>query len=142
MADPAAQTVIDATVRYADLDEVVLAAGTDRRGGPALLLQRCAGVPARCSAIVEIGYGDPSGLAAAARAAWQAARAADLRYPPNVFGDPRVTGNRVEHRCELCRNPWVWGGIGAAVVVGTIAAIAIVTASRPPPIVSVDPSHF
>ena len=142
LADAATQELADATLRFADLDELVLVAASDRRGGEALLVQRCAGLPVKCSAVVELGYGDRAGLAAAARAAWQAVHAAELRYPPSVLGDPRVAGERVVRRCEWCRSPWLWSGVGAAAVVGTIAVIAIVSASKPPPIVSVDPSQY
>lgn len=142
LADAPAQELADATLRYADLDEVVLVAQTDRRGGPALLVQRCAGLPARCSAVVEVGYGDASGLAAAAREAWQTARSADLRYPPSVFADARVTGKKPDDRCKVCRSPILWGGVGAAAVITTIVVIAIVSSSRPPPTVSVDPTQF
>src|SRR5204862_4860786 len=62
MSEVAAQELVDAALRYADLDEVILVAATSRRGGPTLLVQRCAGLPARCSAVVEVGYGDRSGL--------------------------------------------------------------------------------
>jgi len=137
-----AQELTDAAIRFADLDEVVLAAESDRRGGPALLVQRCAGLPARCTAVVEVGYGDRSGLAAAAREAWQAVRAADLRYPPSVFADPRVTGQRVDDRCKVCRSPYLWGGVGVAAIVTTVVIIAVATSSRPPPIVGVDPNQF
>jgi hypothetical protein len=142
MPDTATQGLTDATIRYADLDALVLVAATDHAGGPTLLVQRCAGLPARCTAIVEIGYTEPGGLAAAAREAWTSVRAADLRYAPSVFGDPRVSGTRVAHRCEVCRSPWLWGGIGAAAVVATVAIIAVVTSSRPPPIVGVNPGNF
>ena len=90
---------------------------TTRRGGPTLLVQRCAGAPARCSAVVEIGYGDRAGLAAAARAAWEAARAGELRYPPSVLGD-RGGRRDGKDRCKVCRSPWLWTGVGAAVVGG------------------------
>lgn len=139
MPDAQTEALTDATIRYADLDGVVLVASSDRSGGPALLVQRCAGLPARCTAIVEIGYADATGLASAAREAWAAVRSADLRYPPSVFGDPRLTGPRVVHHCDWCRSPWLWGGVGAAAVVGTIVLIAVVTASKPPPIVGVPP---
>lgn len=142
MPDTATQGLTEATIRYADLDAVVLVAATDRSGGPTLLVQRCAGLPARCTAIVEIGYADASGLSAAAREAWSAVRAADLRYPPSLFGDPRVSGTRVAHRCEVCHSPWLWGGLGAAAVVATVAIIAVATSSRPPPIVGVNPGSF
>ncbi len=142
LADAAAQELVDSALRFGELDELVLALDTDRRGGEALLVQRCAGTPALCTAVVEIGY-TPGGLAEAARAAWQTVRAADLRYPPSVLADPRAVGKAPPpHRCEWCRSPWVWGGAGAAVLVGTIAAIAISSASRPPPIVGVSPGSY
>jgi hypothetical protein len=142
LADPGAQELVDAVLRFAELDEVVVVADSDRRGGGALLVQRCAGTPARCTAIVELGYGARDGLPAAARAAWQAVRAADLRYPPGVLGDPRVAGERPVRRCELCRSPWLWSSVGAAAVLGTIAVIAIVSSSRPSPTVGIDPGRF
>jgi hypothetical protein len=142
VTDARAQELVDAALRYADLDDIVLVADTDQRGGPTLLVQRCAGLPARCTAVIEIGYADRSGIGAAAREAWQSARAADLRYPPSVFGDPRATGKRDDGRCKLCRSPILWGGVGVAAVVATVAIIAIVSASRPPPVVGVDPDRF
>lgn len=136
-----AGALVDATLRFADLDEVVLVADSDRRGGPALLVQRCAGLPAKCTAVVEVGY-ETGGLAAAAREAWETVRVANLRYPPSVFADARVTGKRVDDRCTVCRSPLLWGGIGVAAVVTTIAVIAIVSSSRPPPVVGVDPTQY
>ncbi|HEY5946309.1 MAG TPA: PEGA domain-containing protein, partial [Kofleriaceae bacterium] len=140
--DARAQELVDAASRFADLDEVVLVADSEQRGGPTLLVQRCAGLPARCTAVIEIGYADRSGMTAAAREAWQAARAADLRYPPSVFGDPRATGKRGGAGCKLCRSPILWGGVGVAAVVATVAIIAIVSSSRPPPVVGVDQTQF
>jgi hypothetical protein len=142
LADARAQELVDALLQFADLDEVVIVAASDRRGGDALLVQRCAGAPARCTAVVELGYGDRAGLAAAARDAWQAVRAAELRYPPSVLADPRLVGERVVHRCELCRNPYVWAGVGAAAVIATVTTIAILSSTRPPPNVIVDPGSF
>jgi hypothetical protein len=133
--------LVDATIRYADLDEVVLVADTDRRGGPALLVQRCAGLPAKCTAVVEVGY-ETGGLAAAAREAWATVRTADLRYPPSVFADERLTGEHTDDRCNVCRSPVLWGGIGVAAIVATVAIIAVVSSSRPPPVVGVDPSQY
>lgn len=140
--DRAAQELVDATVRFADLDEVVLVAHAEQRGGPAILVQRCVGAPARCTAVVEIGYADRTGLPAAAREALQAARAADLRYAPSLFADARIAGTKIDQRCKVCRSPILWGSVGAIAVIGTIAAIAIVSATRPPPIVDVDHTKF
>jgi len=139
MAERVQQLVVDRVLELADLDEVVLVASTERRGGPTLLVQRCAGAPARCSAVVELGYADRSGIAAAALEAWHAARAADLRYPPSVFDDPRLVGNIEDHKCKLCRNPIVWAGVGVAAVAATIAIIVVASSSHPPPVVTVGP---
>jgi hypothetical protein len=112
---------------------------TDRRGGPTLLVQRCAGVPARCSAVVELGFTDRAGLRSAAREAWEAAKAGDLRYPPTVLrGAP---GAPVRPFCETCRSPWLWGGVGLAVAAGVVALI-VTAGSPPPPIIGVDPNAF
>ncbi|HTL38123.1 MAG TPA: PEGA domain-containing protein [Kofleriaceae bacterium] len=142
LPDAASQELSDATIRYADLDELVLVAATDRRGGPALLVQRCAGIPARCTAVVEVGYADRSGLAAAAREAWADVATADLRYPPSVFNDSRVTGKKIDDHCKLCRSPYLWGGIGLAAVVTTIVIVAVVSSSQPPPVLGADPTKF
>ncbi len=142
MPDATAQELTDAVLQRADLDEVVLVADTDRRGGPTLLAQRCAGAPARCTAVVEIGFAERSGLVAAARSMWQSIHAADLRYPPTVFGDSRVTGRHIDRPCKLCRNPYLWTGIGAAAIAGTIIILELVTATRPPPILEVPPGQL
>lgn len=139
LAAPAEQRLVDAALQLADLDEVVVAAVGDRRGGPTLAVQRCAGTPARCTAAVEIGYGERAGLAAAAREAWQAVKAATLRYPPGVLGDARQ--RTPPAGCRLCRNPLVWTGVGA-VVLGTVVAIVVSAASAPPPVVTVDGRDF
>jgi hypothetical protein len=141
LPEPLAQGLVDTVIRYADLDEVVVAVQTTRRGGPTLLVQRCAGLPARCSAVVELGYGERSGLAAAARSAWEAARTGELRYPPTVLGalDDRIA---VDHRCKLCRSPWLWTGVGAAVLTGAVITLIATSGSKPAPVVGVDPSQF
>lgn len=142
LADAAGRPLIEATLRYADLDELVLVASTQRRGGPALLVQRCAGIPVRCTAQVEVGYADPSGLPSAARETWQATRSADLRYLPTVLATAGETTAPAGDRCELCRSPILWGSVGAAALIGTIVIIAVVSGSQPPPVVGVDPSQF
>jgi hypothetical protein len=135
----AEQQLIDAALRFADLDEVVVAAITDRRGGPTLILQRCAGAPAHCTPVVEFGFGDRAGLAVAVREAWQAAQRATLHDAPTVVAESK---QRVAPTgCKLCRNPLIWTGIGA-VVVGTAIAIVIATQSRPPPVLTIDGHDF
>ncbi len=136
--DVPAQQLVDATLRYADLDEVVLVADTIRRGGPALLAQRCSGAaPAKCSAVVEIGYPDRAGLASAAKSAWQSILVGDLRYPPTVLGDE---GGRIDDgRCTWCRSPLLWTGVGVVVVTGAVLAIYALSSSQPTPIVTIPP---
>ncbi|MFN0252591.1 MAG: PEGA domain-containing protein [Kofleriaceae bacterium] len=137
LPDIAAQQLVDATLRYADLDEVVLVADTIRRGGPALLAQRCSGAaPARCSAVVEIGYTDRAGLPTAAKSAWDAVLVGDLRYPPTVLGDE---GGRVDDRCSWCRSPILWTGVGVVVITGVALTIYALSSSQPTPVVTVPP---
>lgn len=137
--EAAQQELMDAAIRYADLDEVVLVAETSRRGGQALLVQRCAGLPAACSAVVEIGFAE-GGLAAAARSGWEAIRTGELRYRPSVLAE---RGERTRpRRCEVCRSPWLWTGVGAALVIGTIITVVATSGSRPPPVVGIDPSQY
>jgi hypothetical protein len=136
----AQQELVDSTMRYGDFDEIVLVNETSRRGGLALLAQRCVGIPAKCSAVVDIGF-EVGGLAAAARAAWEAVRTSELRYPPTVLGERagmKVTGTK----CQICRSPWLWTGVGAALVVGTIVTVVVTSSSRPPPIVGIDPQQY
>jgi hypothetical protein len=135
----AEQQLIDAALRFADLDEVVVAAITDRRGGPTLIIQRCAGSPARCTPVVEVGFGARAGLAAAVRDAWQAVQRATPHDPPTVVAESKQRA--VPTGCKLCRNPLVWTGIGA-VVIGTAIAIVVATQSRPPPVLTVDGHDF
>jgi PEGA domain-containing protein len=135
----AEQSLVDAALTFADVDVVIVAAIADRHGAPALIAQRCSGTPVRCSAPAEIGFGDRTGLAAAAREAWQAVQHGELREPPRVLGG-------VEHRvapsgCPLCRNPLVWTGVGAAVLT-TLIVIAVTSGSRPSPVLTVHGGDF
>jgi PEGA domain len=140
MPESAAQELVDATLRYGDFDEIVLAADTSRRGGPTLLVQRCAGAPARCSAVVDIGYGDRAGLAAAARQAWEAARTGELRYPPSVLAERG--GIKDAGGCKLCKSPGLWVGVGAAVVLGSVITYIALSSDKPPPRLTVDGRDF
>jgi hypothetical protein len=139
LPEAAEQLLVDAAVAFADLDDVAIAAVTDRRGGPTLLVQRCGGAPARCTPPAEIGFGDRAGLAAAAREAWRTVQSGALRDPPRVLGD--VEQRRAPSGCQLCRNPLVWTGVGAAVLT-TVVIIAATSGSRPPPVLTVHGSDF
>jgi len=140
LAAPAEQALVDAAIQFADLDEVLVAAQSDRRGGATLVVQRCAGVPARCTAVVEIGFGDRAGLASAAREAWHATRAGVLRYPPSVIGDSKQRPPPPPG-CRPCRSPLVWAGAGA-VVLGAVIAIIVTSGAKPPPVITVDGHDF
>ncbi len=136
-----AAAYVEAVLTFAELDDVVVVNATERRGGPALVVQRCSGIPIACSAVVDIGYADAAGIPAAARAAWQAIRGGELRYPPSVFS-AEGAGGHPTHRCEACRSPWLWVGVGAAALVTTAIIYAVTSGSRPPPVVGVDPGQF
>jgi len=137
------QQLVDGVLLYADLDDVVVVAEAQRRGSPALLAQRCAGVPARCTRIVELEYGDRSGLPIAAKAVWQDVRTRELRVRPTLFADLRFAEKqRDAPACRLCRNPYVLVGAGIALVAGVVAIAVVATASRPPPVLTIDPSMF
>lgn len=133
-----ARAVAEAALRFGDFSEVVLAAPAERRGAPAILVQRCAGLPAQCTAVIEIGYVD-GGLAAAAHAAWQSATTAELRYPPSVFGER--TAPPVAHR-PLWKSPYVWGGAAVAAA-AVVATVLVLTSSSPQPAhVLINPPDF
>lgn len=142
LAPEAAQALVDVALRYADLDDVVVATIAARRGGSALLAQRCAGAPARCTAVVEIGYADGAGLAAAAREAWAAVQVGALVEPPRVLGEPAPVVRPPDTGCRLCRNPLVWTGVGAAVVGAVVVGLVISSGSRPAPVVTIDGHDF
>ena len=139
LGDHGEQPLIDAALELADLDELVVAAVGERQGGPAVILQRCAGAPARCTAAVEVGFLDRAGLPAAVRAAWQAAHGGALREPPMVIRDSVRAAP--PPRCRLCRSPLVWTGV-AAVVVGVVVAIIATSSGKSPPVVTVNGSDF
>ncbi len=139
LAEPAEQELVDAALQFADLDEVLVAAVGDRRGGPTLIVQRCAGSPVRCTAVVEVGFGDRAGLASAAREALRATQAGELRDPPSVIG--AIKSRPLASGCRLCRSPLVWTGAGA-IVLGAVIAIVVTAGSKPPPVVTVNGHDF
>jgi len=133
------QPLIEAALELADLDEVVIAAIGERHGGPAVILQRCAGAPARCTAVVEVGFLDRAGLPGAVREAWRVALRGALRGAPIVIRDSARAAPAP--RCRLCRSPLVWTGVGA-VVVGVVVAILAHAGGKSPPLVTVNGSDF
>lgn len=139
LAAPAEQRLVDAVLGFADVDDVVVAGVVDRRGGPTLIAQRCGGATALCTGVVEVGFGERAGLPGAVRTAWQAIQTGALREPPSVIGDskraPTPSG------CRLCRNPYVWTGVGA-VVLGAVIAIVATSGATPPPVLDVHGGDF
>ena len=128
LPDAAAQDLVDAVLELADLGR-----GRARRRGRSTRRSDAAG-PALRRAHPRAARpwwrsATPTRRACSRRRARCGARCAPpkLRYPPSVFGDPRVTAPRVvAQHCQLCRSPYLWGGIGAALVAGAIAAIVLV----------------
>jgi hypothetical protein len=133
------QTLVDAALTFAELDDVVVAALGARRGSPALLVQRCAGAPGRCTPVVEIGFTDRAGLAAAAREAWAAVRDGEPSAAPGVLG--QTLPYRPDTGCHVCKSPYFWGGLGAAFV-GTVVALYFATVVRPAPVLNVNGHGF
>jgi hypothetical protein len=136
---------IAATLVYAELDAVVLAASVWRGGRPALLVQWCDGEAPACTAIVEIGH-DDGDVAAAARAAVAAlaglrgAARGEPTLPADrrlIAGGPRPAGDR----CRWCR-PALWAGAGLAVIAIAAAVTLLATGDDGGTVVVIDPDDF
>ena len=128
--EASATATIETLQRYGELDEVVVVAVVPRRGELAILGQRCAGGvdrPVQCTAVVEVGFPDPSGLPAAARAAWRDLATGQLRYPLTLSADPRLGraggGPADPARCRWCRSPWLWASLSAVLVAAGVTAL-------------------
>jgi hypothetical protein len=88
-----------------------------RRGQPALLGQLCAGQPASCTAVVEVGYPE-GGLKVGADQLWRTLEGARLRFPPTLQVDARlIAGERAPGKDKekgakpLWKNRWLWLGV-------------------------------
>ncbi|MCX5741078.1 MAG: tetratricopeptide repeat protein [Proteobacteria bacterium] len=141
LADPSGELapLVETALTFGELDEIVVVESVVAHGSQALVVQRCVGIPATCSATVELGYPDAAGLAAAAKEAWASVRVGELRYPPKRRGE--VDRAPQPRRCEPCRSPVVWGGVAAVAVVGVVLAV-VLTGSRPLPVVTVNAADF
>lgn len=142
LGEDAALALVEAVATYAEADQVLLLASAARRGALAVLAQRC-DARARCTAVVEVGYAD-RGLEPAVRAAWTILERGELRYPPSLPGDSRLTPTTAgggDGRCKLCRSPWLWAGVGAALA-ASAALLVVLAQDDPTPIVVVDPGTF
>jgi hypothetical protein len=142
--DEIAAQSIDAAQVYGEVDGVVLAAVIARGGGTALLGQWCSGAPVRCTPVVEVGFGGGE-LALAATRMWQTLRdaRAAARYTPSLPRDPRlVSSGHGDDRCHVCRSPWLWGGVGAAVIAAGATIAIVAGGGAKQPVVTVDPGAF
>jgi hypothetical protein len=143
MRDELATSMVEGVLIYADVDEVLLVAASSRRGAPALLAQRC-GAGLRCTAVVEVGYAGP-GLPAAMNQAWAALSHGELRYSPSLPSDSRILADRLVGgggKCQLCRSPWLWTGIGTALAVTSAVVIFALGQQDPAPVLTIDPDTF
>jgi len=127
-----------ALIAFAEIDDLVFVAPVWNRGRPALLGQRCSGVPVRCTPVVERGFAGPASLRAAANALWRElagqrlSRSARGRaLGPTLLSDRRLRrgerrpgGGAGEER-RWYRSPWVWAGAAAAVAVGVAVGFAL-----------------
>jgi hypothetical protein len=122
-----AREAATAMMLYSQTGQLLAVSSVWRRGAPALLGQRCSGMPAHCSAVVEIGY--PAGGARVAVAElWRAVQRAPLRFPPTLQADMRVVsaegapGTKGKHQAApLWKNQWLWLGAAAVAVAGSAA---------------------
>ncbi len=122
-----ARDAVTAMLLYSQTEQLLVVSSVWRRGEPALLGQRCSGMPAYCSAVVEIGY--PAGGAnVAVTELWRTVQKAPLRFPPTLQADSRVvsaetapgaTGKGKGKSTPLWKNPWLWLGAAAATVAGS-----------------------
>lgn len=131
---------VDTLMTFAELDEMVIVEPIFARGGRALVVQRCVGIPAKCSASIEVGYPDDGGLEAAAREAWSTIRVGDLRYPPLRRGES--PGGPKPPERSWYRNPWVWGGVAATAIAAGVIMVVAFSGSTPSPTVVIDPGDY
>jgi tetratricopeptide (TPR) repeat protein len=143
MSEAQASSLVEGVLLYGDADEVLLVAASARAGAPTVLAQRC-GSDLRCTAVVELGAAQ-SGLPAALSKAWAALERGELRYPPGLPSDSRLAPEpalRVARSCRLCRSPWLWATVAAAVAVTSTVLVLTLGQDGPPPILTVDPDDF
>tara|TARA_R110002096_G_scaffold44526_4_gene120031 strand:+ start:9883 stop:11199 length:1317 start_codon:yes stop_codon:yes gene_type:complete len=120
-----AREAATAMLLYSQTNQLLAIASVWRRGSPALLGQRCSGMPAHCSSVVEIGY--PAGGARVAVAElWRAVQKARLRFPPTLQADARIVSAEPapgtkgkSESTPLWKNQWLWLGAAAAAVAGS-----------------------
>ncbi|MEZ4367057.1 MAG: hypothetical protein R2939_12350 [Kofleriaceae bacterium] len=149
--DPSVATaeLLAAIGRRRGVAEVVVVATSQRRRGPVLLGQRCQLAPAvRCTDVVEVAAAMPDAVAAQLAAElWRELRERPIRALPSLATDPRLAPEapvppRPPARCAACRSPWLWGGVGAALLAGVVAALVFDGDAPPRGDVEIDPGEF
>lgn len=136
-----------AMLLYSQTNQILAVSSVWRRGAPALLGQRCAGMPAHCSSVVEIGY--PAGSANVAVAElWRSLEGAALRFPPTLQADTRVVSAEpapgvtgITKGTPLWKNRWVWLGAAAVAVAGS-AVYLLAEPDAGKPVFVGDPCDF
>ncbi len=158
-ADEDARTAVAGLLVYGEVDAIVLAASTWRRGAPALLGQRCAlgtDETLACTGVIEIGYRQPGDVDAAARALWTALAEPATSAPipgPTLLADARlvqaesrpvasVVRADAEPGPRWYRSPWLWIGVGVATAAAAGTAWALAREGEVTPVIIVDPCRF
>lgn len=158
-ADEDARTAVAGLLVYGEVDAIVLAASTWRRGAPALLGQRCAlgtDETLACTGVIEIGYRQPGDVDAAARALWTALAEPATSAPipgPTLLADARLVqaesrpvASAVRADAEpgprWYRSPWLWIGVGVATAAAAGTAWALAREGEVTPVIIVDPCRF
>lgn len=152
-----ADDLLQALAMIGPTDAAVLVVATWKRGAPALVAQRCmfaasSDVAVVCGSPVEVGWdGTVAKLDAAAHELVQllgplpSLPAHPTSAPIAILTEPsaRPPTSSTPTRCQWCRNPWVWTGVGAAVLAGA-ATVYLVTrdGTQPTPVVTINPNDF
>lgn len=145
-------------MHYAELDSTLFVAAVWRANHPAFIAQRCVAPPMTCTEVVEVRFPRAQASASAAEELWSRVMAvSSFAHPPRIASEPDLWPGRdhrrspsgpetttmttTGERCRICRNPWLWAGVGAALT--TVGAILLLSRhDRPAPVIAVDPCQF
>ncbi|HPH68791.1 MAG TPA: hypothetical protein PLF40_23715 [Kofleriaceae bacterium] len=152
-----ADDLLQALAMIGAAEAAVVVVATWKRGAPALVAQRCmfaanSDVAVVCSSPVEVGWDGTAGkLDGAAHELVQllgplpTLPVQPTSAPIAILTEPsaRPPTSSTPTRCQWCRNPWVWTGVGAAVL-ASAATVYLVTrdGTHPTPVVTINPDDF